>query len=32
MKFISIIPALAVMIVTSPVSARCPLEATRPIE
>jgi hypothetical protein len=30
MKFISIIPALAVMIVTSPVSARCPARSSFP--
>lgn len=30
MKFISIIPALAVMIVTSPVSARCPVRSSFP--
>jgi hypothetical protein len=30
MKFISIIPALAVMIVTSPVSARCPVRSSLP--
>jgi len=28
MKFISIIPALAVMIVTSPISARCPARSS----
>jgi hypothetical protein len=30
MKFILIIPALAVMIVTSPVSARCPVRSSFP--